>query len=132
MLQPTALIHEAWSLLAGGAALGWNSRRQFFGIAARAMRELIVDHIRHNAAREIDFALARRGFPAADVLAIDAALTALDIDHPRKAQVVIMRYFAGFSVPEIAAMLGLTTRTVEREWRFARGFLRAALSRQPA
>jgi RNA polymerase sigma factor (TIGR02999 family) len=130
-LQPTALIHEAWILLAGGAALGWDSRRQFFGTAARTMREIIVDHVRRNAGRDVDFALARRGFPAGDALTIDAALTALDIDHPRKAQVVIMRYFAGFSVPEIAAMLGLTTRTVEREWRFARGFLRAALSREP-
>lgn len=140
-LQPTALVHEAWVKLVGSTDPGWNGRGHFFGAAAQAMREIIVDHVRQKTAQkrgggqlheEVDaaFALAVDGMAAADVLALDAALAALEQDHPRKAQVVVMRYFGGYSVPEIAEGLGLTTRTVEREWRFARAFLHEMLSRE--
>jgi RNA polymerase sigma factor (TIGR02999 family) len=138
-LQATALVHEAWVKLVGGADPGWEGRRHFFGAAANAMREIVVDHVRWKTAQkrgggqahvELDTSGldAVAVLPVDDVLAIDAAVSALERDHPRKAQVVVMRFFGGFSTEEIAEALGLTTRTVEREWRFARAFLHAKLS----
>lgn len=133
-LQPTALVHEAYLKLVGQSDPGWNGRGHFFGAAAQAMRELMVDHIRRKSAHkrgggrpneELDAAIlvpsAELG--AEDVLAIDGALQQLEAEHPRKAQVVVMRYFGGLSEEEIAEALGVTTRTVEREWRFARAYL---------
>jgi RNA polymerase sigma factor (TIGR02999 family) len=138
-LQPTALVHEAYLKLVDAKDPGWNGRGHFFGAAAQAMREIVVDHLRRKSAAkrgsgqdkeelEAAFAVAAPGLKADDALAIDAALAKLEAEHPRKAQVVVMRYFGGFSEEEIAEALGVTTRTVEREWRFARAFLHAALA----
>ncbi|MBX3207207.1 MAG: sigma-70 family RNA polymerase sigma factor [Labilithrix sp.] len=140
-LQPTALVHEAYLKLVGDADPGWNGRGHFFGAAARAMREIIVDHARRRGARkrgggreplrlDTGLELADAGAPAPDdVLAIDAALTRLERDYPRKAEIVIMRYFGGLTMDEIADALGIATRTAEREWRFARAVLAEELSR---
>ncbi len=133
-LQPTALVHEAYLALVGEADPGWNGRGHFFGAAAQAMREIIVDHVRRKAAakrgggrvaEDLDaaIAVAAGDLGADDVLAVDAAVARLAALHPRKAKVVVMRYFGGLSEEEIAASLGVTPRTVEREWRFARAFL---------
>ncbi|MFT3774311.1 MAG: ECF-type sigma factor [Minicystis sp.] len=138
-LQPTALVHEAYLELVGKADPGWNGRGHFFGAAAQAMREIIVDHVRRKSAakrgggrkpEELDaaIAVAAGDLGQDDVLAVDAALAQLERAHPRKAQVVVMRYFGGLSEDEIAEALGVTTRTVEREWRFARAFLHEALA----
>jgi RNA polymerase sigma factor (TIGR02999 family) len=141
-LQATALVHEAYLKLVGQADPGWSGRGHFFGAAAQAMRNLIVDHIRHKSAAkrgggqpkaELDDALGATlvasggGLSAEDALAVDEAVKRLEAEHPRKAQVVVMRYFGGLSAEEIAEALGVTTRTVEREWRFARAYLHAAL-----
>lgn len=133
-LQPTALVHEAYLKLVGEADPGWNGRGHFFGAAAQAMREIVVDHVRRKTAQkrgggrahaELDaaIAVAADGLPADEVLAIHAAIGELEAVHPRKAEVVVMRFFGGLEVAEIAAALGTTTRTVERDLRFARAFL---------
>ncbi len=138
-LQPTALVHEAYLKLVGDADPAWNGRGHFFGAAAQAMRELIVDHLRRKTAAkrgggrpkeslDVDIAVAAGDLGPEDALAIDAALARLEMEHPRKAQVVVMRFFGGLSEEEIAEALGVTARTVEREWRFARAWLHAALA----
>lgn len=138
-LQPTALVHEAYLKLVGASDPGWNGRGHFFGAAAQAMREIIVDHVRRKSAgkrgggrpnEDLDaaFSVCASDLALDDVLAVDAALTRLEAEHPRKAQVVVMRYFGGLSEDEIAEALQVTTRTVEREWRFARAYLHEALS----
>ncbi|WP_437992426.1 ECF-type sigma factor [Sorangium sp. So ce145] len=140
-LQPTALVHEAYLRLVGAADPGWNGRGHFFGAAAQAMRELIVDHVRRRSAAkrgsgrrpaELDaaFDVASGDLGLEDVLAVDAALKRLEGAHPRKAQVVVMRYFGGLSEEESAEALGVTARTVERDWRFARAFLHEALEQK--
>ncbi|MFO0547586.1 MAG: sigma-70 family RNA polymerase sigma factor [Polyangiaceae bacterium] len=137
-LQPTAVVHEAYFKLVGGEDPGWEGRGHFFGAAAQAMRELIVDHQRRRAAQkrgggrpneELDAAMGGcvDGLGADDVLAVHAALERLEVEHPRKAKVVVMRYFGGLSEEEIAEALGVTARTVEREWRFARAYLHDVL-----
>jgi RNA polymerase sigma factor (TIGR02999 family) len=137
-LQPTALVHEAYLELVGRADPGWNGRGHFFGAAAQAMREIIVDQVRRKTAQkrgggraneplDAAFEVAQAGLGTDDVLAVDAALKQLEAEHPRKAQVVIMRWFGGLSEEEIAEALGLTVRTVAREWRFARAFLHERL-----
>jgi RNA polymerase sigma factor (TIGR02999 family) len=137
-LQPTALVHEAYLKLVGRSDPGWNGRGHFFGAAAQAMREIIVDQYRRKSAQkrgggqvpdELDaaFAVAEDDLPAEDVLAIDTALSGLEVEHPRRARVVTMRYFAGMTVEEIADALDVTPRTVEREWRFARAWLHQKL-----
>jgi len=140
-LQPTALVHEAFFKLLGDKAhVAFANRRHFFGAATQAMREIIVDASRRRSAQkrgggrgtaELSQALAVPAVAAEpeDVLAVDAALAQLAADHPRAAEVVTMRYFAGLSVDEIAESLGVTPRTVEREWRFARAFLHDAIEK---
>jgi RNA polymerase sigma factor (TIGR02999 family) len=136
-LQRTALVHEAYLKLSGDAR--WHDSAHFFGAAAQAMREIIVDHERRRCAKkrgqgrapsplDTDFDLAEATLPVDDVLAIDAALRELEKQHPRRASVVVMRYFAGMSTDQIAAVLAVTTRTVEREWRLARAMLADALA----
>jgi RNA polymerase sigma factor (TIGR02999 family) len=100
----------------------------------------VVDHVRRRSAGkrgggrahealDPEIAVAPAALGADDVLAIDDAIRRLEADHPRRAEVVVMRYFGGLSVEEIAESLGVTTRTVEREWRFARAFLHDLLER---
>jgi RNA polymerase sigma factor (TIGR02999 family) len=133
-LQPTALVHEAYLKLVGRPGPGFHGRGHFFGAASQAMREIVVDHVRRRSAGkrgggrahealDAEIAAAPGALDADDVLAVDAAIRRLEADHPRRAEVVVMRYFAGLSIEEIAEALGVTTRTVEREWRFARAFL---------
>jgi RNA polymerase sigma factor (TIGR02999 family) len=139
-LQPTALVHEAFVKLLGDKAhVAFENRRHFFGAATQAMREIIVDASRRRTAQkrgggravaDLSQALAipAVGADPEDVLAVDRALSQLAANHPRAAEVVTMRYFAGLSVEEIAESLGVTTRTIEREWRFARAYLHDAIA----
>jgi RNA polymerase sigma-70 factor, ECF subfamily len=135
-LQTTAVIHEAYLKLGASADKDWENRDHFFGVAAKAMRHVLVDHARTQRAAKrggevrigqldagADFGVAR----AAEMIALDDALTALASQYPRKAEVVELRYFGGLSVEETARTLKLSPETVARDWHFAKAFLRREL-----
>lgn len=132
-LQPTALVHEAYIRLVGDDAVKWDSRSHFFAAAAEAMRRILIDNARHRKslkrgrdmpAREIEEADSIVSFDNLDeMLDLDAALTKLAIDEPDLAKLVELRYFAGLTVEEAAQALGLSPRTVKRNWAFARAWL---------
>ena len=136
-LQATALVHEAWLKLVGDADPGWNHRGHFFGAAARAMRDILVDHERRRRSLkrggdrlriEVSQELAADGgAPPEDLLALDA-LCRLEQDRPRHHQVVMLRHFAGLTVPETAEALGISPATVDRDWAFARAWLHRTLA----
>jgi RNA polymerase sigma factor (TIGR02999 family) len=132
-LQPTALVNEAWLKLAD-ARVDWQNRAHFFGIAAITMRRILVDHARrrdsakrgHGDARvPLDDVLDQLAGPLPDpqLIALDVALTRLAALDPRQARVVELRYFAGLSVEDTAAAVGVSTGTVKREWAAARAWL---------
>jgi RNA polymerase sigma factor (TIGR02999 family) len=135
-LQATALVHEAWLRLDGQHDARWESRTQFLAVAAQMMRRVLVDHARTRRARKrgggaTQVTLGDANQVAApdnvDVLALDDALARLATLDPRKAQLVELRYFAGLSIPEAAAVLGISPATVGREWVVARMWLRREL-----
>jgi len=148
-LQPTALVHEAWLRLGDQHDARWESRSQFFAIAAQMMRRVLLDHARARHALKRggaglqvslgdgNFLDAKSGAPAAnttptdplDIIALDEALARLALLDPQKARLVELRYFAGLSIPETAAALGVSTATVGREWAIARMWLRRELDR---
>ena len=131
-LSTTELVHEAYLRLARAAPGGWRDRAHFFATASRAMRHLLVDFARRRKAlkRGGDLRRVSLGGEAAaleleveEMLALDVALDRLDAMSPRLRQVVELRFFAGLPEAEIAGTLGVTTRTVERDWTKARLFL---------
>jgi RNA polymerase sigma factor (TIGR02999 family) len=141
-LQATALVHEAYLRLVGDRpGQPWNGRGHFFGAAAEAMRRILVDQARrkrrpkHGGGRErIDFdevALPADDHRAADLLALDEALTAFAREEPAKAELVKLRYFAGLTLEEAAACLGISPATAKRHWAVARAWLFAGLSDRP-
>jgi len=136
-LQPTALVHEAYLKLVRDHDPGWEGRRHFFGAAAQAMREILVDQARRKASlkrggggRRIDLTegLALIEPPADDMEALDEAIQQLQTEAPRLAEIVMLRYYTGLSVEETAGVVGLSASTVTREWRFARAWLAGRLS----
>ena len=131
-LQPTALVHEAYLRLVGDQDPGWSGRRHFFGAAARAMRDILVEQARRKGAHkhgggahrvELTEGLAIIEPPADDVLAVDEAIQQLQADKPHLAEIAMLRYFAGLSAAETAAVLGMSASTLARQWRFARAWL---------
>jgi RNA polymerase sigma factor (TIGR02999 family) len=131
-LQPTALVHEAYLKLVRTHDPGWEGRRHFFGAAARAMRQILVDQARRKASAkhgghghrvELTEGLALIEPPAEDVLALDEAVQCLQAEEPRLAELVLLRYYTGLSVEETASVVGRSVRTVVREWRQARAWL---------
>jgi len=132
-LQPTAIVHEAYIRLAERGRGVWNDERHFTAATAKAMRQVLVDHARARQAakrgggrerRRLDVSLmADGGLPIDDILAIDEALERLARLDPRQARIVELRYFAGLTVDEIAAVIGASPRTVDLDWRIARGWL---------
>lgn len=131
-LQPTALVHEAYLRLVRGKDPGWDGRRHFFGAAARAMREILIEQARRKAAAKHGGGWGRIPFaegvaviepPADDLLALDAAMQKLQAARPDLAEVVMLRYYAGLSFEETAGVVGSSVSTVKRQWRFARALL---------
>ena len=140
-LQTTALVHEAYLRLLKDASLSFESRAHFLGIAARAMREILIEHARGRGARKrgggavrltLDDVTAPVAAPSIDVLALDEALQRLARLDERHARVVELRYFGGLSVEETAAALDLSPATVKRAWTLARAWLYRELAAEPA
>lgn len=131
-LQPTALVHEAYLKLIGSGRIPSRDRAHFLGIAARAMRQILVDHARRRGARKrgdglgpvtLDLDVADRGMGFDEVIALDDALDRLSAISPRLRSVVELRFFGGLGEDEIAAALDVTPRTVQRDWAKARAWL---------
>ena len=137
-LQPTALVHEAWLCLAGGAAHTWNNREHFFRAAAEAMRHILVDRARQRNARrhgghlqqtDLSESKAPALSPDDELLAVNEALDQLARRDPVSADLVKLRYFAGLSMAEAAQALGIPLRSAERLWTFAKTWLRKEIVR---
>jgi RNA polymerase sigma factor (TIGR02999 family) len=136
-LQPTALVHEAYLRLVGDPDRKWDGRGHFFAAAAEAMRQILVDQTRRKAARKHGGGLERVSedvpelalqVPGDDVLALHDALDRLEKHDRRKAEIVKLRYFVGLTRDEAAAALGISVRTVDREWRYIVARLHAELA----
>jgi RNA polymerase sigma factor (TIGR02999 family) len=140
-LQTTALIHEAYLRLTRDTDQHWENRAHFFRVAAKSMRQILVDHARGQLAAKrggkhqelpLDQAIIISGERMASMLALDDALTDLAKLNPRQTEVVELRYFAGFNVEETADALKVSPETVMRDWRAARAWLHIQLSQREA
>jgi RNA polymerase sigma factor (TIGR02999 family) len=132
-LNATALVHEAYLRLVGdGPGPGWNHRGHFYAAAAESMRRILVDHARKR--NSLKRGGARKRVPLdgvdtpvpgtdLDLIALDDALTKLAAEDPVSAKLVQLRYFSGLTTPEAAECMGVSTRTAERLWTFARAWL---------
>ena len=140
-LQATALVHEAYFRLVEQDRVQWHNRAQFFGVAAQILRRILIDHARARRAAKRGGGAIRltleevntphggdRGGDALDVLALHDALERLAKLDPAQVRLVELRYFAGLTIEETAAALGLSPATVKREWAVARGWLRRELA----
>lgn len=136
-LQATALVHEAYLRLLGKTDLQLESRRHFFFVAARAMRDILVEQARGKAGPkrggdrqrvELNETAAALEPVPDDVLALHEALTELEKEDPLKAQIVNLRYFAGMTMEETAQVLGMSERTLHRHWRFIKAWLKSRLA----
>jgi RNA polymerase sigma factor (TIGR02999 family) len=139
-LQPTALVHEAFVKLVDQRAVRWQNRAHFFGIAARVMRRILVDHARaHRAGKRgagaqrlpLDEALAVAAERHVDLLALDEALTRLAAIDPQQSRIVELRFFGGLTMEETAEVLGISPATVGRDWVVAKAWLHATLEGAP-
>jgi RNA polymerase sigma factor (TIGR02999 family) len=137
-LQPTALVHEAWLRL-NGKQKTWENRVHFFAAAAEVMRHVLIDHIRRKSRLkrgggqqrlDIDGIDLADTTPNEKVLLIDEALQQLQIAHPDKARIVVLKFFGGLTDREAAESLGVTERTVERHWAYARAWLLTRIREQ--
>ena len=131
-LQATALVNEAYVRLVDTQQVSWQDRAHFFALCARAMREILIDHARARASAkrggdqvviELEEDLAADVSPEANLLELDDALKRLAEIDPRKSQVVELRFFGGLSLEETAEALNVSTKTVQRDWDLARGWL---------
>jgi RNA polymerase sigma-70 factor, ECF subfamily len=131
-LQPTSLVHEAYLRLRDQHRMDWQDRLHFFRIAARAMRRVLVDHCRSRSAQKRGGALVSIDLGEAvavetprmvDILAVDRLLTDLEAQDPQQARIVELRFFAGLTVEETAAALGISPATVKRDWTVAKAWL---------
>jgi RNA polymerase sigma factor (TIGR02999 family) len=141
-LQPTALVHEAWLKLADQSGARWQNRTHFLAVASHALRRVLVDHARkHKALKRgrgrpptiaLEEDVCPLPEPQVDLLSMDEALGRLAALDQRKARVVELRFFAGLTLDETAEALGVARTTVEGDWRVARAWLRAELTRGSA
>ena len=143
-LQPTALVNEAFLRLIDQTRVNWESRAQFFGLAARVMRNILVDYARERSAHKrggdgqkqtvrlsLDETRLKIDERAAELVALDEALQSLSKIDERKSQVVELRFFGGLSVEETATALGISDKTVMRDWQIAKMWLHRELSGEP-
>jgi RNA polymerase sigma-70 factor (ECF subfamily) len=140
-LQPTALINEAYLRLAGAPPVDWQDRSHFFAMSARLMRRILVDVARAKRSLKrgsapvlvpLEDAMSVAEQRSFDLVAVDLALEALAALDVRKSRVVELRFFGGCTVDEIAAILGVSPKTVHRDWHFARSWLRRELRSEAA
>ena len=140
VLQPTALVHEAYLRLVDQRHANWENRAHFFAIASEIMRRILVDHARRRKMAKrsggwgrvtLQEDAAQTGPPEIDVLALDMALGELSTFDPRKSKVAELRFFSGLSTDEIAHTLSVSCATVERDWRAARAWLFRRVSASP-
>ena len=131
-LEPTALVHDAFLRLVNQTQVEWNGRAHFFATAARAMRQILINHAEAKHAKKrgegwhkitLDGAIAERSDLVVDVLALNEALQRLEALDERQARVVELRFFGRMTVEEAAAVLGVSSRTVGLDWRMARAWL---------
>ena len=137
-LQPTALVHEAFLRLVDQRRVNWKGRRHFFAVGARMMRRVLVDWARKHKSRKrggdwhrvtLTGAGLEGDLALVDVLSLDQALESLAELDARQAEIVELRFFAGFSVEEVADLLDVSKRTVEGDWTHARAWLKRELTR---
>ena len=133
-LQPTALVHEAYLRLVDQKNPSWQSRSHFFGVAARLMRQILVDHARRKQAGKragikvsLDEAVSFQHHRSQDLVALDRGLSALEKLDPRKCKAIELRYFGGLSMDEIARVLDVSPVTVRRDLRMAEAWLHHAM-----
>jgi len=131
-LQPTALVHEVWLRLAGNSQQAWQNRAHFFGAAAEAMRRILIERARRKSRlkrgsgqtmlniADLDVAAA---LPDDMILLVDEALEQFKLEDPEKARVVILKFFGGLTDREVAEIIGMTERTVRRQWTYAKAWL---------
>jgi len=140
-LQATALVHEAYLRLADKTRLSWKDRAHFYGIAARLMRRILVDHARaHNAAKRggleqklsLDEARELPTKNDVDLVELNGALEIFSHDYPRKGEVVELKFFGGLETKEISEVLQVSEKTVLRDWNFAKLWLCRALTQNAA
>jgi RNA polymerase sigma factor (TIGR02999 family) len=136
MIDTTALVHEVYLKVSAAENPAWEHRRHFYGVAARAMRQIIVDQARRHRAQKRGGKLEHVGLDdgalsveehAGELVALDEALAGLEEHDPRLARVIELRFFAGLSVEDTARVLDVSDRTVKRDWRVARAFLHREL-----
>ena len=134
-LQPTALVHEAWLRL-GGDSQRWENRAHFFGAAAEAMRRILINHARDRKRlkrggdrrrTDLDHLTDLAAATDDDLIELDDAITGLAKAYPSAAELVKLRFFAGMELGEAATALGLSRRTADRHWAFARAWLARSL-----
>lgn len=139
-LQPTALVHEAYLRLVKNQDPGWEGRLHFFGAAAQAMRDILIEQTRRKGARkhgggwhriDLTSGLALIEPPTDDLLAVTEAIQQLQEEKPHLGEIVLLRYYIGLSVEETAAILEVSPSTIAREWRFARAWLLRRLENAP-
>jgi RNA polymerase sigma factor (TIGR02999 family) len=137
-LQPTALVHEAWLRLSQESRTTWKNREQFYAMAAEVMRRILVDRARRRRSRKhggdlerVDLGAVELPMPGDDALVLDVheALEKLTAEDSEKAQVVKLRFFVGLENSEVAALLGVSEKTVQRHWTFAKAWLFRAMQR---
>jgi RNA polymerase sigma factor (TIGR02999 family) len=135
-LQPTALVHEVWLRLSQESRSAWDNREQFYAVAAEVMRRILVDRARRRRTRKHGGDLERVELDAVDlpvpgddalVLQVHEALGQLELEDGVKAEVVKLRFFVGLGNSEVAALLGISTKTVQRHWAFAKAWLCRAM-----
>jgi len=135
-LQPTALVHEAWLRLVSAEERTWQNQAHFFAAAAEAMRRVLIDNIRHRSRQkrgggqqrlDIDGIELAAQTPDDTLLRINDALEQLEVVDAQKARVVVLKFFAGLTDQEAALSLGVTERTIERHWAYAKAWLMRAI-----
>jgi RNA polymerase sigma factor (TIGR02999 family) len=131
-LQPTALVHEAWLRLVTDKDRTWENRAHFFGAAAEAMRRILIERARHKSRLKRGGGQARLNIedlelaettPDEKVLLVDEALAQLKVEDPELERIVVLKFFGGMGNAEIAETLGLSNRTLDRQWAYAKAWL---------